>query len=192
MRISTLVALAILPFLSASAQQKPPSPPQPRERAEKPGEPPEEAPPRAEKERDQPGVFGEGDDLSKLKWELALPWYERPRGPLGKQAASRREAQLAAGVQEIRVVLNASYLGSEGVPLRLQEVELRRRPCPILHLRLLGGMHRGVASRARRAALSDLGEHCAPVSVNGIARIQPHLFLPRSGRGGGSIGAADI
>ena len=78
MRISALVVLAILPFLSASAQQKPLPAPQPGERAEKPGEPPEQAPPRVEKEREQPekerelpGASGEGDELSKLKWDMA-------------------------------------------------------------------------------------------------------------------------
>src|SRR6516225_124657 len=78
MRISALVVLAILPFLSASAQQKPLPAPQPGERAEKPGEPPEQAQPRAEKEREQPekerelpGASGEGDELSKLKWDMA-------------------------------------------------------------------------------------------------------------------------
>ena len=71
MRISALVVLAILPFLSASAQQKPPPAPRPGERAEKPGEPPEEALPRAEKEREQPGASSEGDELLKLKWDMA-------------------------------------------------------------------------------------------------------------------------
>src|SRR5215472_7678195 len=51
MRIIALVVLAILPSLSASAAQKPPPAPRPGERAEKPGEPPEEALPRADKER---------------------------------------------------------------------------------------------------------------------------------------------
>src|SRR5262245_52966795 len=71
MRISALVVLAILPSLSASAQQKPPPAPRPGERAEKPGEPPEEALPRAEKEREQPGASSEGDELLKLKWDMA-------------------------------------------------------------------------------------------------------------------------
>src|SRR5215813_695700 len=78
MRIAVLVVVAILPSLPASAQQKPPPAPQPGERAEKPGEraekpgePPDEAPPRPGKEREQPGASGEGDELSKLKWDMA-------------------------------------------------------------------------------------------------------------------------
>src|SRR5262249_3231334 len=109
-----------------------------------------------------------------------------------EQAPSRCNPELCAGVDEVRVGLDAGHLGLEGVPARLKEVELGGASCRVLHPRLLGGMNRCVPASPGRPALGDPGEDDLPVPMDRVSRDQPRLVLRRLGGGCGGAGALDV
>src|SRR5258707_15578195 len=69
---------------------------------------------------------------------------------LPKQAVPRREAELRARVQQVRIVLDPGHFRSKGVPLRLEKVELSGGACPGFYLRLLRRVDRRIAPPPRR------------------------------------------
>src|SRR5262249_26047561 len=71
-----------------------------------------------------------------------------------------------------------------------EEIELSGGTRLILHPRLLGCVNRGIPPCPRRPALRGIGEHCVPVPVDRVARVQPRPQLPRFGPPSGSLRAA--
>src|SRR6266436_9139044 len=111
--------------------------------------------------------------LSKLSWVSASRSG-------GQKAAARRETQLNARVDEIRVRLDSADFRIECVPLCLKQIELRDRPRAIALPRLLGGVERSLPPGARGTAACDAGGDRIPLAVDRITRREggPQLAGP--------------
>src|SRR2546428_12799147 len=111
--------------------------------------------------------------LSKLSWVSASRLG-------GEKAAARRETQLNARVDEIRVRLDPADFRIESVPLCLKQIELRDRPRAIALPRLLGGVERSLPPGARGTAACDAGGDGIPIAVDRVTGCErgPALASP--------------
>src|SRR6266478_8150650 len=109
-----------------------------------------------------------------------LSWVSVSRSG-GEKAAARREAQLNARVDEIRVRLDSADFPIECVPLCLKQIELRDRSRAIALPRLLGGVECSLPPGARGTAACDAGGDRIPLAVDRVTRCEggPQLASPR-------------
>src|SRR3954463_6814015 len=99
-----------------------------------------------------------------------------------RRAVPAEQSQLAAGVEQIGVGLDAARLGSEGVAVSLDQLELRADARAVAGARHLCGAGGDRGLRARRAAAHDIGLDAAPGTKDPVAGAEPDRLFSRARR----------